>query len=361
VAAAARPLEIRYQVFISSTYEDLRFERQQATQAILEMGHMPAGMELFPASDMTQWDLIKKVIEESDYYIVIVSGRYGTVSPITGLSYTEMEYDYAVSQGIPVLGFVRGDVGSIEARYVETDKEKLEKLEAFRSKVKSRICRMYGDPTELGLQIMKSLMSELRLNPKTGWIRADQARSQSDIDRERELASALAESQSLISTLERQLHDSAIKIDDLKYEDMAQGSDVTHLTIHYIDSNKTHRYEKVELTWDEIFSVIGPRMFGYIVRRVTNYQQQDSPYSFEDSLVQFIRLKANGDYGNRKIEFLPHEIDSLMLQFKQLGYVKLSDKIEKDGSKFRGYELTAFGERYLTCMAVQEVERDIEE
>ena len=94
--------QVRYQIFVSSTYEDLREERQQATQAILEAGCFPAGMELFPASDDTQWELIKRVIEESDYYVVIVGGRYGNIGP-NGLSYTEMEYDYAIDKGIPVL------------------------------------------------------------------------------------------------------------------------------------------------------------------------------------------------------------------------------------------------------------------
>lgn len=86
--------DARYQVFVSSTYEDLREERQQATQAILEMNHMPAGMELFPASDLSQWELIKTVINESDYYVVIVGGRYGSIHKTAGLSFTELEYDY---------------------------------------------------------------------------------------------------------------------------------------------------------------------------------------------------------------------------------------------------------------------------
>ena len=75
--------------------DDLRAERQQATQAILEAGFFPSGMELFPASNDAQWELIKRVIEESDYYVVIVAGRYGSLCP-EGMSYTEMEYDYAV-------------------------------------------------------------------------------------------------------------------------------------------------------------------------------------------------------------------------------------------------------------------------
>src|SRR5580700_5309405 len=104
--------QVRYQVFVSSTYEDLREERQQATQAVLETSRFPSGMELFPASDDTQWELIKRVIEESDYYVIIVAGRYGSLGP-EGRSYTEMEYDYAAEKGIPVLGFVRENIGDI--------------------------------------------------------------------------------------------------------------------------------------------------------------------------------------------------------------------------------------------------------
>src|SRR5580700_1421836 len=122
--------QVRYQVFVSSTYEDLREERQQATQAVLETSRFPSGMELFPASDDTQWELIKRVIEESDYYLVIVAGRYGSLGP-AGLSYTEMEYDYAVEKGLPVLGFIRENVGDIPANKTEHSEDGRTKLEAF--------------------------------------------------------------------------------------------------------------------------------------------------------------------------------------------------------------------------------------
>src|SRR5882757_6790878 len=129
--------QVRYQVFVSSTFEDLREERQQATQAILEAGFFPSGMELFPASDDTQWELIKRVIEESDYYVVIVAGRYGSLGA-EGISYTEMEYDYAIEKGIPVLGFVRENVGEIPSYHTEQTEEGRKKLDAFRHKVMSR-------------------------------------------------------------------------------------------------------------------------------------------------------------------------------------------------------------------------------
>ena len=83
-------MDKHFQVFISSTFADLKEERQSVLKAVLELNHMPAGMELFPASDESAWDLIKDVIEASDYYLLIVGGRYGSTDE-EGLSYTEKE------------------------------------------------------------------------------------------------------------------------------------------------------------------------------------------------------------------------------------------------------------------------------
>ncbi len=90
----------RYQIFISSTFRDLVAERQAVLKAILELDHMPAGMELFPAGDDSAWQLITDVIDASDYYVVIVGGRYGSLDA-AGIGFTEKEYDYAFSAKKP--------------------------------------------------------------------------------------------------------------------------------------------------------------------------------------------------------------------------------------------------------------------
>ena len=59
----------KYQVFLSSTYDDLKEQREQVIKAILEMGHIPVGMEMFSAADEEQWKLITRQIDESDYYV----------------------------------------------------------------------------------------------------------------------------------------------------------------------------------------------------------------------------------------------------------------------------------------------------
>ena len=81
----------RYQVFISSTFWDLIDERQAVLKAVLELDHMPAGMELFPAADDQAWQLIKDVIDSSDYYVLLIGGRYGSFNE-EGIGYTEQEW-----------------------------------------------------------------------------------------------------------------------------------------------------------------------------------------------------------------------------------------------------------------------------
>jgi hypothetical protein len=86
-----------YKVFVSSTYEDLREERAAVQKGLLQLGCLPVGMELFPAADEETWNFIKLQINDSDYYVVVVAGRYGSPGA-DGISFTEMEYDYAISQ-----------------------------------------------------------------------------------------------------------------------------------------------------------------------------------------------------------------------------------------------------------------------
>lgn len=347
--------DVRYQVFVSSTYEDLREERQQATQAILEMNHMPSGMELFPASDLAQWELIKTVINECDYYVVIVGGRYGSVHKDTGLSFTEMEYDYATAQGVPVLGFVRKDIKKVPSGFVDADPVARTKLEAFREKVMSRTCRAYDEPIELGMLVMKSLMNETRTNPRIGWVRADQARGREDIEREQQMLDELSAKDRAIKALERKIRDIAIPLDGISRDQLASGEDKIQVTVLYQDKEKQPKARDIALTWDEMFLVIGAQMFGYTVRRArTQYGNQELGYPFEDNLISHLRTKIYEDVGNRQIKLLPHQIDAIMLQFKQLGLIEMKEHERDDkGDVFRGFSLTEYGEEYLTRLSVK--------
>lgn len=115
-------MEKRYQVFISSTYADLENERKKVMEAILECDCFPCGMEMFPSLDIEQFEYIKSVMDKCDYYILVISGRYGSLS-VDGISYTEKEYDYAVQNEIPVLVFLKRDIESIPANKTDGSKK----------------------------------------------------------------------------------------------------------------------------------------------------------------------------------------------------------------------------------------------
>ena len=78
----------RYQIFISSTYNDLKEERQAVLESILKLRHIPVGMEQFVATNEEQFGYIKRLIDETDYYVLIIGNRYGTLGE-DGISYTE--------------------------------------------------------------------------------------------------------------------------------------------------------------------------------------------------------------------------------------------------------------------------------
>lgn len=343
--------ERRHQVFVSSTFEDLRLERQQVTQTILELGGFPSGMELFTASDRSAWLLIQNVIHECDYYIVVVGGKYGSIGD-DGLSYTEMEFDYAVEIGVPILGFVQKISEDTPVKKVETDTRKKKALDKFREKVKSRSCVMFNDPHELGMAVMKSLVAETRVNPRTGWIRADKARSDEDRDREIDLRDKLADAKHRIEALERQVRDSRVLSDEFQPEDLAQGNDDFVFEVRFRDAKKKMLVRDVSLTWDQIFLIIGSRMYGYIMKRSTSYGDKGK-YTFESSLEEVLRRQVLDDVGERTIYTRPDQIDACAIQFKELGFLEYQEKTNDDGTVFRGLSLTDAGEKHLARLTVK--------
>nr|WP_313411858.1 DUF4062 domain-containing protein [Stenotrophomonas geniculata] len=169
----------KLQVFVSSTYLDLKLERQAAVEAILKAGHIPAGMELFSAGSESQLETIRRWIDDSDVYMLILGGRYGSVDPQTSLSYTELEYDYALSQGKPIFSVV------IESQALE-NKIRLEgsaaleadypkELKFFREKVLSKISSFFSDEKDIKLAVHETLADYSKRLDFTGWISGREA------------------------------------------------------------------------------------------------------------------------------------------------------------------------------------------
>lgn len=164
----------KYQIFISSTYTDLVNERLRVTESILEMNHFPIGMEMFSAADENQWSIIKRTIDLSDYYVLIIGHRYGSLTE-ENISYTEKEFNYAREKGIPILAFIRNRDVATKPTERESDPEKQQKLDIFIEKaMNSRMCSFWNSTEDLVNQISIALMKQFQENPQKGWIRAEE-------------------------------------------------------------------------------------------------------------------------------------------------------------------------------------------
>ena len=169
-------MDKKYQIFISSTYKDLIPEREKVRDVILSMYQFPIGMEMFSAADEEQWEIIKDTIDSSDYYVLIIGKRYGSViedGPDKGISYTEKEYRYAKSIGLPILAYIKNE-RTITADKVDNDPKKLERLHSFIKDVTTgREVKWFSTTDQLGTEVTLSLHKEMGRKKRPGWIRSD--------------------------------------------------------------------------------------------------------------------------------------------------------------------------------------------
>ena len=225
-------MNVKYQIFVSSTYEDLRDERNEVIKACLNMGHIPVGMEMFNAADEEQWAVITRTIDQCDYYVVIVAHRYGSTTP-EGISFTEKEYDYAVAQGVRVLGFVIEDGASWPNDRIDKHQAAVEALRGFKSKVKQKVVRFWRDKSELQAHFAMSLSTTINVNPRRGWIRAPEA---TDVDIAQTLSKLTEENARLRQMVEAEAKPSDDQISDivliLKTSQVEQYLDLSDLVSH---------------------------------------------------------------------------------------------------------------------------------
>lgn len=262
----------RYSVFISSTFEDLKAERQAVQDVVISAGDFPVQMESFPAADEDQFEFIKTLIDKCDYYVLIVAGRYGAAEE--GLSYTHKEYRYAVSQGIPVLAMLHSDRGSIPANRSEGSAEGKSRLEAFVVEVEqNRLRKTWQTADALKLAVREALDHAKATKPSVGWVRGDTIASMDALEQLNEVRKENARFRDAIGSLEVELAlppipaaDDPIEIDLLPYRDEP------------FDSTAT-----VRTTWIAVF----PILFNNLRYQTCDWKNEDSYWvDAEESCVE---------------------------------------------------------------------------
>ncbi|MEQ1893002.1 MAG: DUF4062 domain-containing protein [Planctomycetota bacterium] len=332
-------MEKRYQVFVSSTFTDLFHERQEVTQALLELDCIPSGMELFPAANDDQWSLIKKAIDDCDYYLVIIAGRYGSLGP-DGRSYTEMEYRYALEKGRPILAFIHKSPGSIKADYTEVTPEGKRKLAEFRALVEQKLCSYWESPAELGSKVSRSIVKAMKSSPAVGWVRGDTPLSSTSAE---EILRLRKENDDLRARLSEALNSAPAGS-----ESLAQGETSVSLAVNFVGIHEfladDHGQGALTASWNTIFSNIAPLMINEadeqrIRRALSEWAKQALQEDYNDS---------NAEYVLRSAEISDHAFHTVIVQLRALGLITMSTKNRGVKNTHTHWKLTPLGDRLMT-------------
>jgi serine/threonine-protein kinase len=122
-------------IYISSTYEDLKDEREAAAKAVRRLGHQPVYMEDYVAGPQRPVEKCLQDVRTCDAYVGIFALRYGFIPDGYDKSITHLEYEAAKKNGIPCLLFLLDDNAKWLIKYVSTGEER-NKADQLRSELK---------------------------------------------------------------------------------------------------------------------------------------------------------------------------------------------------------------------------------
>lgn len=324
-------MERKHQVFVSSTYRDLIEERQHVIHALLELDCIPAGMELFPAADEDAWTLIKEIIDNSDYYLLIVAGKYGTVSS-GGISYTEMEYDYAASINKPIICFLHQDIDELKGSKIEKQEDLQEKLESFREKAQQKHCKFWKTADDLGGKVSRSLLQLKKKHPSDGWIPGKYAADE-------KLFRTLEELRSRIQELERESSEAMYQAPESSIG-LAQGDETYSQQCELKTSDGNTEQVALKASWDKIFSYVGSTMAGECTEE--EFRDKVQLAYWHSAPNKFTK------YNTYEQIIIYHVVfDAIKLQLQALGLVTHGTKKRAVSDTRTYWKLTLYGEKYL--------------
>ena len=254
-------MQKRYQVFLSSTFVDLEAERKEVMAALQKADYFVAGMELFPSDNEESWEVIKRIIDQSDYYVLVVGGRYGSIGK-EGKSYTEMEYDYAKQKRLPVLAFLHKNPESLPHKDVE--KSNPEKLDEFKRKIETTHSRRsWSTKHDLATEVLASISQTGNLRPGDGWVRGGFADDNAVLSKKLEdlrveQDSIRAERDSLAKRL------GELEVDNRK-QLIAWGEDEVEIAICVKEKGTKGTMVEIPFTtqWNRIFDLVAPKLIGW--------------------------------------------------------------------------------------------------
>ncbi|MFZ5723118.1 MAG: DUF4062 domain-containing protein [Pseudomonadota bacterium] len=305
----------KYQVFVSATCDDLREERQRLAEALLAAGCIPVGLELCPRdASLEQANAIKALIDECDYYLILVGGRYGSLAP-TGISYTHREFIYAQTKRKPMASLIHEHPESLPQEKRERTAEGVARLRDFKELVaRGTLVRPWNQVDDLKGGIQRLLAQLVKTHPAPGWVRGSQV---ADLNMARENQELRRQVEELRKELDQFTNGRAVKP-----EVLARGSDLTAVTYScnvYIKGNCIVSQARTQLTWDTVFATLAPTMMNEVTE---DQMRQTLAARIAENALKDVAEQHKGAHAVRDIVINPVSFNTIKMHFRAMGYIR---------------------------------------
>lgn len=294
-------------------------------------------MEYFPSDDDGKFEFIKSIIDECDYYVLILAGRYGSIGK-SGKSFTEMEYRYAQSKNIPIVAFVHSNPANISLGKSEGGDIGRKKLEAFRKYIsKEKMVKYWNNKEDLSGKVSRTMISMIKRHPAIGWVRGDYAIDSKTMIKLQKLYEENIEYKNNIA-------------EKNKKEELMQGDDGVSVVFDILENDYYAkvilRCNVIKFTWNELFVIWGKV-----------FLEENTRYEVINALEKYvIDKKMISARKDEKIRLSSDSFSKIIIQFMALGLIEVvHPNHENDYNMVQEsrYRLTKEGEKFLLYLSAK--------
>ena len=330
-------VEKRYQVFISTTYPDMQSARQALMLPLLDLGMAPMSMDLHSAETNNLMPVVQRMIDDCDYFVILLGGRYGTLSPL-GLSYTHREYIFAATKRKPIVTFIHDQPFNLPAQAREDSREGQVRRDDFARLLENKtLAFRWRDERELSEQVAKVMPDVMRQHPAAGWVKSGSVEKSAGGETER-LRRRVAE-------LEKE-REEWLSGQRTPARHLARGSDRVTLDYScnvYEGGDCKVAMASCELDWNRVFACVAPLMLNPVSEPVMQKALEDyiARKALDDVLADFPKAHAV-----RNVVLAGHAFNQIKVHLRALGLINKTSDNDSRGMPL--WRLTAQGDTAMS-------------
>ena len=335
-----RNMPKKYHVFISTAQDDLRAERRELIRIVTELGAIPVTMDAFDITDENDCRIIRKSIDECDYFINITAYKGGAA---IGKSFT-LEYEYlcALKAKVPVMALVINEKARWKAAKKDKKEEALKALEGFKTKLENHPCEKWMNISDLKQKALFLLTREMNLNPRRGWAPSTEVMDASVAN---EMSRLIRENETLKNETELEENEIIKKLkEQIKNTIRLLSNNRISISFYYTDGEKWENPS--DFRYIRLFKLLAPEL--RTAKTVTE-------------ITHFLGNILNPDLQRIVRKNFPapsNTIKKIMSDFTLLKLVKSKPSIAVNGmTNGEEWEMTEYGKEILAAYRIRQMKR----